>query len=780
MISKIVTPLLVIAALNLTAPIELPSPGGAQTRDTRVSAPPSDAAMNAFIGNLMGKMTIEEKIGQLNLVTPGGAVTGAVVSRGVEDNIRKGLVGGLFGITGPEKVRQAQDLAVQHSRLHIPLIFGLDVIHGHKTIFPIPLGLSCSWDTALIERSARIAATEATADGLNWVFSPMVDIARDPRWGRIAEGSGEDPFLGAQIAKVMVEGYQGGYGGVGIGRDNTLLACVKHFALYGAVDAGRDYNTVDMSRLKMYQYYLPPYKAAVDAGVATVMSSFNEVDGIPATGNKWLLTDLLRKEWGFSGLVVSDYTSVSEMINHGMGDLQAVSALALNAGLDMDMVSEGFLSTLQKSLREGKVTLAQIDAACRRILEAKYRLGLFKNPYLCIDESRPAREILTPDTRKQAREIAAHAAVLLKNDRQVLPLQRSGTLALVGPLANDQRNMLGTWAVSGDWKQSVSVLDGIKSVAGSGLNILYAKGANITDDSVLAAKANVFGVRVEKDPRDPQAMIDEAVATAAKADVVVAVVGEASEMSGEAASRSDIGIPENQRELLKALAQTGKPLVLVLMNGRPLTLGWENEHVTAILETWFAGTEAGNAIADVLFGNYNPSGKLTISFPRNVGQIPIYYNHKNTGRPMDPRNKFTSKYLDVSNDPLYPFGYGLSYTSFGYSDISLDKKTIRPGDKLQVRVTVTNTGNYDGEETVQLYIRDLVASITQPVKELKAFQKVFLKKGESRELNFTLTIEDLKFYDGKLHRVYEPGEFQVFAGTNSRDVKQAGFTLLGR
>jgi len=743
------------------------------------------SAMNVFVNDLMSRMTLEEKTGQLNLVTPGGAVTGAVVSQGVEDNIRKGLVGGLFGISGPDKVRKVQDLAVKNSRLHIPLIFGLDVIHGHKTIFPVPLGLSCTWDTALIERSARIAATEATADGLNWAFSPMVDIARDPRWGRIAEGAGEDPYLGSLISRAMVKGYQGGYAGAGIGQKNTVLACVKHFALYGAAEAGRDYNTVDMSRIKMYQYYLPPYKSAVDAGVATVMSSFNEIDGIPATGNKWLLTDLLRKEWGFQGFVVSDYTAVNEMMAHGIGDevspsgdLQTVSALALNAGLDMDMVGEGFLTTLKKSLQEGRVSLQQINAACRGILEAKYKLGLFTDPYRYIDESRPAQEILTTGTRQHAREFAEHAMVLLKNDRQVLPLQKTGTIALVGPLANDQRNMLGTWAVSGDWRQSVSVMDGIKHVAGSNVNIIYAKGANITDDSALAAKANVFGVKVEKDPRSPQEMIDEAVATASKADVIVAVVGEASEMTGEAASRSDIGIPESQKILLKALAQTGKPLVLVLMNGRPLTLEWEQEHASSILEAWFGGTEAGNAVADVLFGNYNPSGKLTASFPRNVGQIPVYYNHKNTGRPMNPNNKFSSKYLDVPNDPLYPFGFGLSYTSFTYGDIMLDRKTLRPGEKLSVKITVTNSGNYDGEETVQLYIRDLVASITQPVKELKAFQKVSLKKGESRELTFNLTVEDLKFYNSRLRLVYEPGTFQVFAGTNSQHVKQAEFNLV--
>jgi beta-glucosidase len=508
------------------------------------------------------------------------------------------------------------------------------------------------------------------------------------------------------------------------------------------------------------------------------MTAFNEIDGIPSTGNKWLLTDLLRKEWGFKGMVVSDYTSVSEMMAHGMGDLQTVSAQALKAGLDMDMVSEGFLTTLKKSLKEGKVTAQQIDNACRHILEAKYKLGLFKDPYICINEARPAAEILTAVTRKAARGFAARSCVLLKNDHLQLPLKKNGAIALIGPLANDQRNMLGTWAVSGDWQKSIPVMEGIKNVAGDSLTILYAKGANITDDPDLATKANVFGMKVEKDPRPPGEMINEALALAAKADVVVAVVGEASEMTGEAASRSDISLPASQAALLQALTNTGKPLVLVLMNGRPLTLPWESTHANAILEAWFGGTEAGNAVADVLFGNYNPSGKLTASFPRNVGQIPVYYNHKNTGRPMDPNNKFSSKYLDTPNDPLYPFGYGLSYTNFQYSELSLDKTSIRPDEKLNIGLTVANTGNYDGEETVQLYIRDLVASITQPVKELKAFQKIFLKKGESRKVQFTLTVDDLKFYDSRLHLIYEPGDFRVFVGTNSQDTKEAGFTLL--
>lgn len=730
-----------------------------------------DVKMNAFVSNLMSKMTLEEKIGQLNLVTPGGAVTGSVVSQGVEDNIRKGFVGGLFGITGPEKVRQAQQLAVNNSRLKIPLIFGLDVIHGHKTVFPIPLGLSCSWDMPLIERSAGIAATEATADGLSWAFSPMVDIARDPRWGRVSEGSGEDAYLGGEIAKAMVRGYQG----TDLSANNTLMACVKHFALYGASEAGRDYNSVDMSKIKMYEYYLPPYKAAIDAGVGSVMSSFNDIDAVPATGSKWLLTDLLRKQWGFKGLVVSDYTSVNEMSNHGLGDLQAVSALALNAGLDMDMVGEGFLTTLKKSLQEGKVTQKQIEDACRRVLEAKYKMGLFEDPYRYMDDARPAKEILTAETRKAARAIAAHSFVLLKNNAQVLPLQKSGTIALVGPLADSRRNMLGTWSVAGDFQKAVTVIEGINNVAPNA-NIIYAKGANIADDPMLIKRTNVFAPdEIVIDKRSAEEMIQEAVEAANKADVIVAVVGEAADMTGEASSRSDIGLPESQLNLLKALAKTGKPVVMVLFNGRPMTINWEAEHMNAILDVWFGGTEAGNAVADVLFGNYNPSGKLTATFPRNVGQIPIFYNHKHTGRPYNNEDfaKFKSNYLDVSNDPLYPFGFGLSYTSFTYSDVKLNKANLKGNETLTASVTLTNTGKYAGEETVQLYITDVVASVTRAVKDLKDFQKVILQPGESKEVSFTITPEQLKFFNSSLKYDWESGEFVVHIGTNSSDVKSA-------
>ena len=741
-----------------------------------INADAQDAKMKTYVDGLMKKMTLDEKIGQLNLITPGSGIpTGSVVSTDVEKKIKEGKVGGLFGVIGVEKIKQAQQLCMDNSRLKIPLIFGSDVIHGYKTTVPIPLGLSASWDMKLIEHSAREAAIEATADGLCWTFSPMVDIARDPRWGRIAEGAGEDAYLGSQIAKAMVKGYQGN----DLSKNNTMMACVKHFALYGASEAGRDYNTTDMSRVRMYNEYLPPYKAAIDAGAGSVMSSFNEIDGIPATGNKWLLTDLLRTQWGFKGFVVSDYTSVNEMINHGVGDLQTVSAMSLRAGLDMDMVGEGFLTTLKKSLREGKVTQKQIDDACRRILEAKYKLGLFDDQFRYISEERMKQEVLTADRRKAARDIAAHTFVLLKNNNQALPLKKSGTIALIGPLANDKSNMLGTWAVSGDPQMSIPVFDGMKSVGGSGVNILYAKGANVSDDTLFAKKINVFGTRIDIDKRNSAEMLTEALNVANQADVIVAVVGEASEMSGEAASRTDITIPESQKMLVKALSKTGKPLVLVVMTGRPLALTEENDLATSMIVTWHAGIEAGNAIADVLFGAYNPSGKLSTTFPRNLGQVPIYYNHKNTGRPSAPNSpKFQSNYLDVPNTPLFPFGYGLSYTSFSYSDFSINKKEMKRGEKITASVTVTNNGNYDGEEVVQLYIRDVVGSITRPLKELKGFQKVLLQKGESKKITFTIGIDDLKFYNYNLKWVAEPGDFEIMIGTNSDQVNKASFKLL--
>jgi beta-glucosidase len=731
-------------------------------------------AYEAKAKNLLAKMTIEEKIGQLNLVTPGGGMlTGAVVSADVESKIKKGQVGGLFGIYSPEKVRKAQDLAVKGSRLHIPLIFGLDVIHGHKTIFPIPLGMSASWDLDLIKESSVIAAKEATADGLNWAFSPMVDIARDARWGRISEGSGEDPYLGGLIAKAVVQGYQG----KDLSLSHTMMACVKHFALYGGSEAGREYNTVDMSKIKMYEYYLPPYKAAIDAGAGSIMSSFNEIDGVPATGNKWLLTDLLRKQWGFKGFVVSDYTSLNEMTAHGMGDLQTVSALALNAGLDMDMVGEGLLTTLGKSLKEGKVSLAAIDQACLRILEAKYKLGLFDDPYKYIDEARPAKEILVQENRDAARKMAAHSMVLLKNEQQLLPLKAQGSIALVGPLADNKRNMLGTWVVAGDWTKSVSVKEGLTNALGNQVSIRFAKGANISDDTTFAKRVNVFGTEIDIDAKSAVQLIKEAVDIANQSDVIVAVMGEAADMSGESSSRADIGLPESQQKLLAALAKTGKPIVLVLINGRPLTLVNESKQATAILEAWAPGTEAGNAIADVLLGKYNPSGKITATFPRSVGQIPIYYNHKNTGRPYDGTGfpKFKSNYLDESNDPLYPFGYGLSYTSFAYSPIKLSKTQLKGQEKLMASVMIQNTGKYAGEEVVQMYISDPVASVARSVKDLKGFQKITLQPGEAKEIKFEISTEELSFYNSDLKKIWEPGQFLVHIGTNSSQVQSATF-----
>lgn len=733
-----------------------------------------DAKMNAFISSLMSKMTLDEKIGQLNLVTPGwGIPTGSVVSSDVEGKIKSGKVGGLFGVIGAEKVRQAQDLAVKQSRLKIPLLFGSDVIHGHKTTLPIPLGISCSWDTALIRQSAIMAAKESTADGLNWAFSPMVDIARDPRWGRVAEGSGEDPFLGSQIAIAMVKGYQGH----DLADKHTLMACVKHFALYGASEAGRDYNSVDMSRNRMYNEYLPPYKAAVEAGVGSIMSSFNDVEGVPASGNKWLLTDLLKKDWKFNGLVVSDYTSVNEMSNHRLGDLQAVSALAIKAGLDMDMVGEGFLSTLKKSLQEKKITLSDIDRACRKVLEAKYKLGLFDDAYRYIDESRSKTEILTLENRSMARKVATQSFVLLKNEMQVLPLSKNKRIALIGPLANDKNNMLGTWAVSGDPQLSIPVLQGMQSKVSSSNLIAFAKGSNITDDTMMAKRVNVFGLRVDIDKRSPDAMLEEAMAIAKSSDVVVAVVGEATEMSGEAASRADITLPAAEQKLLKALYATGKPVVVVIMSGRPLVLTGVIDGAAAVLQVWHAGTEAGNAIADVLYGDVNPSGKLTMSFPYHVGQIPVYYSQKTTGRPQDLNNKFSSRYLDIPNEPLFPFGYGLSYSRFEYGEPMLSSTQMQRNGNIRLTISLTNTGKYDGAEVVQLYIEDKVRSITPPAKELKAFQKVFLKAGERKDVTFTISEEMLKFWNAALRHEAEPGMFEIHVGGNSRDVKKVGFSL---
>ena len=731
-----------------------------------------------FVSELLSKMTLDEKLGQMNLPTSGDITTGQATSSDVAKKIAEGKVGGLFNIKSVKKIKEVQRIAVEKSRLKIPLIFGMDVIHGYETTFPIPLGLSCTWDMNLIERSAQIAAQEASADGINWTFSPMVDISRDPRWGRIAEGSGEDPYLGSQIAKAMVNGYQQH----NLSKNNSILACVKHFALYGAPEAGRDYNTVDMSHIRMFNDYFPPYKAAVAAGVGSVMASFNEVDGIPATGNKWLMTDVLRKQWGFKGFVVTDFTGIPEMIAHGVGDLQTATAMSLNAGVEMDMVGDGFLTTLKKSLEEKKVTMEQIDNAVTLILNAKYDLGLFEDPYKYCDDKRAKSEIFTAKSRDEARKTASQSLVLLKNENQLLPLKKSGTIALIGPLADAEENMSGTWSVATRKGASITLLSGIKEVAGKSAKVLYAKGSNLYYDETLEKNATAFEKTLHRDSRSAAELLEEALKVAHQSDVIVAALGESAEMSGESSSRTNLEIPQVQKDLLKALLKTGKPVVLVLFDGRPLVLNDEKATVPAILNVWFAGSEAGNAIADVLFGDVNPSGKLTTTFPRSVGQIPIYYAHKNTGRPLSNKEgkfeKFTSNYLDERNEPLFPFGFGLSYTTFEYSNLKTSSDKMNFGGKVNVSVDVTNTGNFDGKEIVQLYIRDLVGTVTRPVRELKGFQKIALKKGEKQTVTFEITVEDLKFYNSDLQFVAEPGQFDIFVGENSNADKKVSFSLV--
>lgn len=742
--------------------------------------PPQD--MDRFLDNLLKRMTLEEKIGQLNLPVTGEITTGQAKSSDIATKIKRGEVGGLFNLKGVDKIRDVQRLAVENSRLGIPLLFGMDVIHGYETIFPIPLGLSCTWDIPAIEESARIAAVEASADGISWTFSPMVDISRDPRWGRVSEGSGEDPFLGAPIARAMVRGYQG----KDMSRNDEIMACIKHFALYGAAEAGRDYNTVDMSRQRMFNDYMLPYQAGVEAGAGSVMASFNEVEGVPATANKWLMTDVLRGAWGFNGFVVTDFTGISEMIEHGIGDLQTVSARAINAGVDMDMVSEGFIGTLKKSVEEGKVSVETVNTACRRILEAKYKLGLFDNPYKYCDLKRPARDIFTKEHRAAARKIAGESFVLLKNEglsptlAPVLPLSPTGTIAVIGPLANTRSNMPGTWSVAAVLDKSPSLVEGLTEWVGNQGKILYAKGSNLIGDAAYEERATMFGRSLNRDNRTDQQLLDEALKIASQADVIVAALGESSEMSGESSSRTNLNLPDVQHTLLEALLKTGKPVVLVLFTGRPLVLNWEQEHVPAILNVWFGGSEAGPAIGDVLFGAVNPGGKLTMTFPKSVGQIPLYYAHKNTGRPLKEGKwfeKFRSNYLDVDNDALYPFGYGLSYTTFRFSDITLNRSSIGMDNELVASVTVTNTGDRAGSEVVQLYIRDLVGSVTRPVKELKGFEKIYLQPNESRTVRFTIAPEMLKFYNADLKFVAEPGDFDVMIGPDSRNVKTARFTL---
>ena len=736
--------------------------------------------MDRFVSDLMSKMTLEEKIGQLNLPVAGAIVTGEGVSVGVEDRIAKGEVGGLFNVKGAAEIRRYQQIAVEKSRLGIPLIFGMDVIHGYETTFPIPLGLACTWDMDAVMESAHIAAVEASSDGIAWTFSPMVDLARDPRWGRVSEGSGEDPYLNARVAEAMVYGYQGRPGEQFTAPDQ-IMACVKHFALYGGAEAGRDYNTVDMSHQRMFNDYMTGYKAAADAGAGSFMASFNVVDDVPASVNKWLLTDVLRGQWGWDGFVVSDYTGISECIAHGVGDYHEVGVRALNAGLDMDMVAEAFLTQTKEGIEKGEVSMKTLDRACRRILEAKYKLGLFDDPYKFCREEEAAKVVYSDENRAIARRISADSYVLLRNEGKLLPLQRKGTLAVIGPLANTAANMPGTWSVAAQHSRTTTLVDGIKAVAGEGVNVLYAKGSNLCADYDLEMRSTMFGRELGRDSRTDAQLLSEALSVAKKADVVIAALGESSEMSGESSSRTDLGIPDVQKILLKALLATGKPVVLVLFDGRPLTIQWESENVPAILNAWFGGTEAAFSIADVLFGDVNPSGKLAMSFPKNVGQIPIYYAHKNTGRPLGDDKwfiKFRSNYLDVDNDPVYPFGYGLSYTTFSYGPVTLSKDSMRAGETLVASVDVTNTGDVAGKEVVQMYIKDVFASASRPVRELKGFDKVLLQPGETKTVTFGIGIDALSFYNQDMVYAAEPGEFKVYIGGDSTTQNEASFTLL--
>ena len=727
--------------------------------------------MNEFIDELMSKMTLEEKIGQLNLLPGNDITTGAVMNSPLAQLTAEGKLGAVLNVKGQDKIKELQRIAVKKSRLGIPLLIGQDVIHGNQTVFPIPLAQACSWDIKAIENGARIAAKEATAQGINWVYSPMVDIAIDPRWGRVAEGAGEDPFLGCRIGEALVRGYQGNYG-----KENAM-ACVKHFALYGAAEAGRDYNTVDMSRVRMYNQYLEPYKAAAKAGAGSFMSSFNVVDGIPATCNRWLLTDLLRNEWKYDGFVVTDYGSINEAIVHGIGDQSVTSERALKAGTDMDMCSNAFIAQLAGLLQSGRVSQKDIDTACRRVLEAKYKLGLFDDPYRFCEPKRLKTDLYTEEHRKAARDMAAETFVLLKNEH-LLPLKKQGKIALIGPLADNRSNMVGCWS-TGDTPVLYSTLkEAMERYVGDKAQILFAQGCNIYADEATQNGAT-FGRPIDR-VDDAQAKA-EALRVAAEADVIVCAMGEMAEMSGESSSRADISLPCVQMSLLKALVATGRPVVLLNFSGRPTGMSWEAENVPAILNVWFGGSETGDAICDVLFGEKSPSGHLTMTMPKALGQIPIYYNHLNTGRPVPEGvkeyRKYQSNYIDVRNDPLYPFGYGLSYTTFEYGKPRLSSTTMNADGTLTLTVNVKNTGKYDADEVVQLYIRDIAASISRPVKELKGFERISLKSGESRDVNFTIDVDMLKFYNSDLQYVAEPGDFEVMVGGNSRDVQSLKFSL---
>ena len=718
-----------------------------------IASQAEDKKMNAFIDQLMAKMTVEEKLGQMNLMPGSSVTTGEEKNSPLLKLVAEGKLGTVLNLKGVDDIRRLQEVAVKQSRLGIPVLVGMDVIHGYETIFPIPLALSCTWDLQGIEQSARIAAKEATANGICWTYSPMVDIALDARWGRIAEGNGEDPYLGSRIAEAMVKGYQGNYG------SENMMACVKHYALYGAAEAGRDYNTVDMSHTRMYNQYFPPYEAAVKAGAGSVMTSFNVVDYIPATANKWLIDDVLRGEWNWNGFVVTDYGAIGEIVKHGLGNLDQASAMALKAGTDMDMCSEGFINTLAQSLKNGRVSMEEINQACRRILEAKYKLGLFENPYRFLDKKRHVQDIYTPAHRQAAREIAAKSFVLLKNDNHLLPLKKQGKIALIGPMAHNRDNMAVTWAPTADNTKYATLKEAMQQALQGKATLSYAQGCNFTNDSILQMdggfyRPTPFG--------DAEQLKREALTIASQADVIVCAMGESAEMTGESSSRATLEMFDAQKELLEALLALGKPLVLLNFAGRPTVMTWEQAHVPAILQVWFGGSEAGDAICDVLFGDKVPSGKLTTSMPQATGQEPLYYNHLPTGRPVAEGaktfSKFSSNYLDIRNDPLYPFGYGLSYTTFDYSDITLDGRTAS--------VTVKNTGNYDADEIVQLYIHDVVASISRPVRELKGFKRIHLKKGESQVVTFEITDDLLRFY-GPNGYVIEPGDFKIMIGPDS-------------
>jgi beta-glucosidase len=764
--SALVTPF-----LTLTLAFALAAPAAAQQTADQARAnafattsPESDeqSEMDRFVADLMSRMTLKEKIGQLNLLSSSWDVTGPMLREGYQDDVRAGNVGAIFNAHTAKYTRSLQKLAVEETRLGIPLLFGYDVIHGYKTIFPISLGEAASWDLAAIENAARVAAIEASAAGVHWTFAPMVDIARDARWGRISEGAGEDPYLGSEIARARVRGFQGN----DLAAVDTVLATAKHYAAYGQAQAGRDYHTTDMSLRELWDTYLPPFRAASEAGVATYMTAFNELNGVPATANAYLLNEILKTRWRFEGFVVSDYTAVDELVPHGFArDQKHAAELAINAGVDMDMQGTSFMTHLAALSKAGRVSVDTIDEAVRRILEMKYRLGLFLDPYRYSDEEREKEAIYAEEHLEAARDTARKSIVLLKNERGLLPLETSDiSLAVIGPLADSKADMVGSWSAAGDREERpVSLLEGIKARLGESVDVHYEEGASYRFD-----------------PEEDTGAFDAALAAAGRADVIIAAMGESSEMTGEAASRTSLGLPGNQQELLIALRKLGKPVVLVLMNGRPLAIEWADENVHAILEAWFAGTEGGHAIADVLFGDYNPSGKLPVTFPRNVGQVPIHYNMKNTGRPYSPNDaeqKYRSRYLDSPNSPLYPFGYGLSYTIFEYSDLALDRTRLGADDNITVSVTVANTGEVDGEEVVQLYVRDLVGSVTRPVKELKGFRKILLESGESQVVRFELRPSDLAFHRQDMSYGAEAGEFRVFVGGNSEELLEANFRL---